>query len=69
MDFVWLLMSNSELLRIKNKQKTPYKKQKTASSKIKYNKRPNDRFGLNLYSLDLFVDFRGFASACGTPFF
>ena len=32
MDFVWLLMSNSELLRIKNKQKTPYKKQKTASS-------------------------------------
>ena len=25
-------MSNSELLRIKNKQKTPYKKQKTASS-------------------------------------
>ena len=32
MDFVWLLMSNSGLLRIKNKQKTPYKKQKTASS-------------------------------------
>ena len=31
-DFVWLLMSNSELLRIKNKQKTTYKKQKTASS-------------------------------------
>ena len=26
-------------------------------------------FFLNLYSLDLFVDFRGFASACGTPFF
>ena len=26
------LMSNSELLRIKNEQKTPYKKQKTASS-------------------------------------
>ena len=25
-------MSNSELLRIKNGQKTPYKKQKTASS-------------------------------------
>ena len=39
------LMSNSELLRIKNKQKTPYKKQKTASS-LKYHiKRPNDRFG------------------------
>ena len=32
LDFVWLLMSNSELLRIKNGQKTPYKKQKTASS-------------------------------------
>ena len=31
-DFVWLLMSNSELLRIKNGQKTLYKKQKTASS-------------------------------------
>ncbi len=31
-DFVWLLMSNSGLLRIKNKQKAPYKKQKTASS-------------------------------------
>ena len=31
-DFVWLLMNNSELLRIKNGQKTPYKKQKTASS-------------------------------------
>ena len=29
------LMSNSELLRIKNKQKAPYKKQKTASSKYK----------------------------------
>ena len=26
------LMSNSGLLRIKNKQKTPYKEQKTASS-------------------------------------
>ena len=34
-DFVWLLMSNSELLRIKNGQKTPYKKQKTASSQEK----------------------------------
>ena len=31
-DFIWFLMSNSELLLIKNKQKTPYKKQKTASS-------------------------------------
>ena len=26
-------------------------------------------FFLNLYSLDLFVDVRRFASACGTPFF
>ncbi len=34
--FVCLLMSNSELLRIKNKQKTPYKKQKTASSYLNY---------------------------------
>ena len=34
--FVWLLMSNSELLRIKNKQKAPYKKQKTASSYYNY---------------------------------
>ena len=47
-------MSNSELLRIKNEQKTPYKNQKTASSYkkrlqavIKNDiKRPNDRFGL-----------------------
>ena len=39
-------MSNSELLRIKNGQKTPYKKQKTASSHKKNKvKRPNDRFG------------------------
>ena len=33
-DFVSLLMSNSELLRIKNWQKTPSKKLKTASSNI-----------------------------------
>jgi hypothetical protein len=46
-DFVWLLMSNSELLRIKNKQKTPYKNQKAASSyRIIIIKRPNDRFGI-----------------------
>ena len=31
-DFVWLLMSNSELLRTRNKQKTPYKRHKTTSS-------------------------------------
>ena len=29
-------MSNSELLRIKNKQKTPYENQKTASSYLNY---------------------------------
>ena len=41
-------MSNSELLRIKNKQKMPYKNQKTASSYTKKNmNRPNDRFGFN----------------------
>ena len=41
-------MSNSELLRIKNKQKTTYKNQKTASSYTKKNiNRPNDRFGFN----------------------
>ena len=43
-------MSNSELLRIKNKQKTTYKNQKTASSYEKYRKRPNDRFGFNLFA-------------------
>ncbi len=36
-DFVWLLMSNGELLQFKNKQKMPYKEQKTAScSKISH---------------------------------
>ena len=45
MDFVLLLMSNSELLRIKNEQKTPYKKRLQAVIK-KHNIRPNDRFGL-----------------------
>ena len=40
-------MSNSELLRIKNKQKTPYKK-KRLQAVMKYHiKRPNDRFGIN----------------------
>ena len=47
MDLVWLLMSNSELLRIKNKQKTTYKNQKAASSYKIIHKRPNDRFGFN----------------------
>ena len=36
MDFVWLLMSNSGLLRIKNRRKTPYENQKTASSYLNY---------------------------------
>ena len=35
MDFVWLLMSNSELLRIKNKQKAPYKKTKDCKQLLK----------------------------------
>ena len=39
-------MSNSELLRIKNKQKTPYKKQKTARVIKYFYKRPNDRLGI-----------------------
>ena len=38
-------MSNSELLRIKNEQKTPYKKRLQAVIK-KHNIRSNDRFGL-----------------------
>ena len=40
-------MSNSGLLRIKNKQKTPYKKRKAARSHKKLSKRPNDRLGFN----------------------
>ena len=36
MDFVWLLMSNSGLLRIKKRRKTPYENQKTASSYLNY---------------------------------
>ena len=35
MDFVWLLMSNSELLQIKNKQKAPYKKTKDCKQLLK----------------------------------
>ena len=46
-DFVWLLMSNSELLRIKNGQKTPCKKTKDCKQSGKrYIKLPNDRLGL-----------------------
>ena len=41
-------MSNSELLRIKNKQKMPYKKTKDCKQLYKKNMtRPNDRFGFN----------------------
>ena len=36
LDFVWILMSNSGLLRIKNRRKTPYENQKTASSYLNY---------------------------------
>ena len=46
MNFACLLMSDSELLRIKNKQKASYKSRKTARSYIKILIRPNDRFGL-----------------------
>ena len=35
MNFVCLLMSDSELLRIKNKQKASYKNRKTARSNLK----------------------------------
>ena len=35
MNFVCLLMSDSELLRIKNKQKASYKSRKTAKSNLK----------------------------------
>ena len=35
MNFVCLLMSDSELLRIKNKQKASYKSRKTARSNLK----------------------------------
>ena len=35
MNFVCLLMSDSELLRIKNKQKASYKNRKTARSHLK----------------------------------
>ena len=38
-------MSNSELLRIKNKRKASYKSRKTARSNLKILSRPNDRFG------------------------
>ena len=38
-------MSDSELLRIKNKQKASYKNRKTARSNLKILIRPNDRFG------------------------
>ena len=46
MNFVCLLMSDSELLRIKNKQKASYKSRKTARSDLKILIRPNDRFGI-----------------------
>jgi len=34
-DFVWLLMSNSELLRIENRQMLPYKRQKERTKKAR----------------------------------
>ena len=50
MNFVCILMSDSELLRIKNKQKASYKSRKTARSNKIILTRPNDRFGFN-YSI------------------
>ena len=47
MNFVCLLMSNSELLRIKNKRKVSYKSRKTAKSNLKILTRANARFGFN----------------------
>ena len=41
-------MSNSELLRIKNEQKTLLKNKRLQAVIKKYNKRPNDRFGFNV---------------------
>ena len=41
------LMSDSELLRIKNKRKASYKNRKTAKSNLKILTRSNDRFGFN----------------------
>ena len=38
-------MSDSELLRIKNKRNASYKNRKTARSNTKILTRPNDRFG------------------------
>ena len=47
MNFACLLMSDSDLLRIKNKQKASYKSRKNARSNKKNLTRPNDRFGFN----------------------
>ena len=41
------LMSDSDLLRIKNKRKASYKSRKTAKSNLKILTRSNDRFGFN----------------------
>ena len=45
-NFVWLLMSNSELLRTKSRQKTPYKNKRRQAVIKNQTKRPNDSFGL-----------------------
>ena len=57
MNFVCLLMSDSELLRIKNKQKASYKSRKTARSNLKILIRPNDRFGFKVIIIDYFFCF------------
>ena len=57
MNFVCLLMSDSELLRIKNKQKASYKSRKAARSNQKKLIRPNDRFGFNQLCFFLIWDY------------
>ena len=49
MNFVCLLIRNSELLRIKNKRKATYKSRKTARSNLKILSRPHLTDYCNLY--------------------
>ena len=46
-DFVWFLISNSELLRIKNKRKTPWKNKRLQAVVKHYIERTNEWFGLH----------------------
>ena len=75
MNFVCLLMSDSELLRIKNEQKASYKSRKTARSNLKILSRSNDRFGFILFLVSCSPDTRAesfphtFGNACGNYFY